>query len=259
MKFIKTFVEFVAEKRSFVFDFDDTLAVTKDTIGILMLQDGKGQEDIEKYLEEAGIDKKEIASISSSEKYGGKIAQISSAGFRSFYDHALQTNQILHFDGNKNLKSSGTEFIVDFSDAANIENPKPIEKTIKLMKKEEEKGNEIKVVTGRKLEKPIENVDGEKVMPTNKKDIAEFLQSQGIEIAPSDIHSAADVNSSNVPKAKAEIIADKIAKPDIEKIEFFDDDYKNTQAVKKLGKVGKTKVNVYHAEFSKGKMPFVKE
>jgi hypothetical protein len=226
MKFIKTFVEFIAEKRSFVFDFDDTLAVTKDTIGILMLQDGKGQENIEEYLIKAGVDKEDIVKILASERYGGKIAQVSSAGFRGFYDHALQAKQILHFDGNKNLSSSGTEFIVDFSDAANIENPKPIEKTIKLMKKEEEKGNDIKVVTGRQLDKPIKNIEGEKVMPTNKKDIVEFLQAQGIEIAHSDIYSASDIDSNNVPRAKADIIADKIAKPGIEKVEFFDDDYK---------------------------------
>jgi len=259
MKFIKTFVEFIAEKRSFSFDFDDTLAVTEDTIGILMLLDGRGQESILEYLENAKVDKKHIAKIEQSEKYGGKIAYLYSAGFREFYDYALQNKEILHFDGNKNLRSSGIEFIVDFSDAANIENPKPIKKTLDLMRKEEEKGNDINVVTGRKLEKPIENVDGEKVMPTNKQDIIEFLRSQGIEISPSDIHSAADINSNNVPKAKAEIIADKIAKPEIDKIEFFDDDFKNIQAVKKLKKVGNTKINVYHADFSKGKMPSVKE
>lgn len=259
MKFIKSFVEFIAEKTSYVFDFDDTLGITNDTIGILMLQDGKGVEEIEAYLKNAGIKKESIAKISYSKKYGGKIAHLFSNGFRDFYDHALQKKEILHFNGNKDLKSSGTEFLVDFSDAANIEDPKPIEKTVSLMRKEEKKGNDIKVVTGRKLEKPIENINGDKVMPTNKKDIVKFLQSQGIEISPSDIYSASDIDSNNVPKIKAEIIADKIAKPNIEKIEFFDDDYKNTQEVAKLKKVGNTKVNAYHADYAKGKMPSIKE
>ena len=62
MKNLPTYEEFLNErKRTLVFDFDDTIGITDNPVGIIRIIDGQGLEDIESILKDYGVNSKDGA------------------------------------------------------------------------------------------------------------------------------------------------------------------------------------------------------
>ena len=266
MNNIPTFQDFLLEKKTekvFVFDFDDTLGVTENPTGILHLIDGEPIEDIENFLLDYGVPKKEIMYTAPSKKYiGGEIAYITSHGYKLYGNHAKKLRDAgkltIHYGGEDQPLFKGSESIIDFSPSSNIDlhSTKPIKSIIDVMKDAENNGHEIGVITARKGKTPMKSIDGDLVSTTNAKDIVRFLHKYGIKtITLDDVYGAADFNT-NIPITKATIIVQNfIDKYNANQVNFYDDDPKNTNAVDSLcGKVDAT-IQTYNDDFAKGAKP----
>jgi hypothetical protein len=247
MKFVKTFDQYIAEAKNVtVFDFDDTLGVSKNVQQVMRFVDGKPISNIKEELLKLGLKHTEIVDVWPSKKHpGGKIACLSTEGFREYVYLMNKQGIVVHMGADSELIGKGVEDVVDFSDAShvNLNTTRPVKRMIDVAKDAEKQGEDLKIVTGRKVDTPIASLEKGKIEPTNARDISNFLKKQGVKSVDSeDVYGAADINPQNIPASKAEIIADKIVKKDTEEIEFYDDDKRNVEAVEKLNEPGKLPV-----------------
>lgn len=140
-----------------------------------------------------------------------------------FDDTLVKTGSMIHVTGGDGRRFSLTpgEFAVyeagpgdrfDFSDFSKLIAPKEIKWTVRILRSILASGQEAVILTARSAEAPVH----------------QFLEEAGL---PSmRVIALADGN----PQRKADYVAARLDRGDVEEVEFFDDSYKNVAAVKAL-------------------------
>lgn len=100
----------------------------------------------------------------------------------------------------------------DYSDFEGLIDPKEISWTVKILRSITKKGGKVVILTARANPNPVK----------------EFLQQAGL--PDIEVVTLGDSN----PKKKSEYIMGRIEGDQLQHVEFFDDSYKNIEAVKKL-------------------------
>ena len=198
----------------FVFDFDDTLAETVASIGVAREYSGKNDELFREWLVQHDL-------FPVNEKKSDNLTYfyLTSEDFARYQKHAadnVSENIIDHFD-----------FTATAS--VDIDSTKQNSAVVNILKKAEKAPkSRVIVVTARsnnEFESPFGNV-----RPTNRDDIAKFLQSAGTGIDGGQIFP---VGSSD-PEAKVNIIKKYIDSLGPKTVYFYDDNNLNVDAVHKL-------------------------
>lgn len=198
----------------FVFDFDDTLAETVASIGVAREYNGKNDELFREWLVQHDL-------FPVNEKKSDSLTYfyLTSEDFARYQKHAadnVSENIIDHFD---------------FTATASVDigSTKQNSAVVNILKKAEKAPkSRVIVVTARsnsEFKSPFGNVK-----PTNRDDIAKFLQSAGTGIDGGQIFP---VGSSD-PEAKVSIIKKYIDSLGPKTVYFYDDNNLNVDAVHKL-------------------------
>ncbi len=198
----------------FVFDFDDTLAETTALIGIARENNGKNDELFRSWLLEHNL-------YPLNEKSAGGLTY-----------HYLSSEDFA------NYQKAATEFIsettidhFDFTDTAKVdpESAKQNSALINILKQaESQPKTRVIIVTARSsdnFESPMGTVT-----PTNREDIANFLNSAGSNIRASQVFPV----GSSQPSAKVSVIKKYIDSLGPKTVYFYDDNDLNVDAVHEL-------------------------
>ena len=206
-----------------VFDFDDTLAMSRGFIRILHYENGEVA-DTEKWMKSMGIEGKigPLGSVEISTDDYAKYATIAAGMAR---DEGL----LIQRPGSE-VKTAATD-IIDYSGVAKILAPKPIHRIIEIAKLSFARGEIIGIITGRSGGDGMFDVTGKWIKIDNKKGITRFLRKHGLIIDQEDIHCVGDIPG-GVPYNKAEVMrVHFVEKYDPETIMFYDDDKRNLTSV----------------------------
>ena len=213
-------------KKIFAFDFDDTLAITDNLIGVRRIgQDGKADPSFMDWILDNSLD------FTSDENRGqeDEIIWFSSEEFAHYEQKARQDLEYLN--------SNSLEDIFDFSETAgvNAESTSPIENIMNIAKSAQ--GNPsslVIIITARSGTQNLDSLRGSSVKATNQEDILQFLNDQGLSVPGRNIHTAGDMGGN--PAAKASIMRSYIDRYDPEEVYFYDDNSGNIDAVADLCK-----------------------
>jgi len=198
----------------FVFDFDDTLAETTALIGVAREHNKKNDDLFRSWLVQHDL-------FPVDEKTSNKLTYfyLTSEDFAKYQKHAAENiseNIVDHFD------FTGTASV-------DVSTTKENEDVISILKKAESaKKSRVIVITARsnnQFESPFGKVE-----PTNRDDIAKFLQNAGAGVGGGQIFP---VGSSN-PQAKVNIIKKYIDSLGPRTVYFYDDNNLNVEAVHQL-------------------------
>ena len=217
-----------------VFDFDDTLGVTKNANGIMLIRNGepahKTKQEAEEWIEELGLTNELLpgpngGSIEKPEGLDGFAAYITSTSLpraRVRYSKRIEVTPT-------KPTGEGDYLWVDYTPSSSTTGAEPIDSTIDKLKRATAAGSETMVMTARAGEsggKPGYSFSGEKVVPSNEKDITQFLKSKGA----SPTKGVVGLTGAN----KGAAIKDKfLAGDDMpEEIHFYDDDEENIDKVR---------------------------
>ena len=195
MKYLKYFEDHVPQNAPIqnqlhVFDFDDTLGVTKNANGVMLYNHGvpahKTPEDVLDWLSKYGLSESDLIpgpdgqTIQFFDNLGGCAAYVDSTklakltGSKEFFDKDRR------YSSGNGLPPNNIDqaLYVDFTPSGYIdqENTIAIGNVIKKLTDMEEKGADTMVLTARKGDGVGINFKGEEVPITNKKDIEEFLK-----------------------------------------------------------------------------------
>jgi len=225
------------DRQVHVFDFDDTLGLTRNANGIMVYKDGKplfkDAAGLKQYLSGLGVRDSDYleAGIKMIPSRQAPAAYLSSAGLARVQKVIPKEKQ--GAVGQKTEKTAyvedGTErLLIDFtpSSSTDIETTEPIRKTVNKLKKANAQGSDTIVITARQATGPAVDLNGDTVTATNGKDMEDFLASQGA--APT-----AGVMGV-VGQNKGTAIINKFlaaGKEPPEEIHFYDDLKKNTDEV----------------------------
>lgn len=228
------------EKQVHVFDFDDTLGVTRNANGVMLYRDGapahKTAADAAAWLESMGVTDKNYLPGPEGQTFekpagqDGFAAYIDSAGLAKLQKQIPRTQQSV--SPKPPTEKKGDALYIDFTPSAfvDVDTTDPIKTTLQKMKKAASQGSETMVITARASDKrrPGVNFAGEPVVPSNAEDMEKFLAQQGA--APT--QGVLGVQGQN----KGEEIIKKFFKsrtpqdqPD--EVHFYDDLSKNTEEV----------------------------
>ena len=228
------------DKQAHIFDFDDTLGLTKNANGVMLYRDGapahKTEQDVAKWLNSMGVSQKHYLSGPDGETFErpagleGVAAYIDSAGLAKLQKQIPREQQSVSPSPPSGKK--GDALYIDFTPSAyvDINTTDPISSTIEKMKKATSQGSDTMVITARasNKKKPGVNFAGEPVIPSNAEDMEKFLSDQGA----TPTHGVLGVQGQN----KGLEIINKFFKnrspesqPD--EVHFYDDLSKNTQEV----------------------------
>lgn len=244
MKYIKLFEEFRKEPvpgdapgnaQLHVFDFDDTLAVSKNSTAIALFNDGKplhkNREDVMEWLKKIGLDKTDLLKGPN----GNTIEETPRTKIWTAYIKSSALAQISkkynekYITGSGKIPDEGTVLVVDYTPSSFIGRSKPIEDVIDKLKQANDDGAKTVVMTARKGEGSGVSIDGKEVPHSNVKDVKAYLKARGAE--PDKVFGVAGKNKAD--KIKDEFLG---AEPEPEEIHFYDDDESNIDAVNnKLG------------------------
>ncbi len=233
-------------KNLFAFDFDDTLAITSSTIGIRRYKDEKFDESFRDWIHYHNLD------ISSVLKPGTKeeIVYFSSDQFAK-YEKAMRSD--LDFIESNNIKDE-----YDFSTTSSVDQKKTkkIDSVMQILSRVSQNSDSIAVIiTARGGSTPVKSLAKNKdIMPTNREDIKNFLDGQGVNVKQEDITTAGDIGSG--PEAKATALRNYIEKYKPKNIFFYDDNIGNVLAISDLCKEYFPEINIttYHIEDGKIKL-----
>ena len=208
----------------FVFDFDDTLAETVASIGVAREYKGKNDDFFREWLV-----KHDLFPIN--EKISNELTYfyITSEDFAKYQKYAaehISENIIDHFD---------------FTDTASVDisTTKQNKAVVNILKKAEAAAKSRVIIVTARSDAEFESPFG-KVEPTNRDDIAKFLQSAGAGIDGGRIFP---VGSSD-PSAKVAVIRQYIDSLGPKTVYFYDDNNLNVDAVAKLCDVYKGVPNI---------------
>lgn len=208
-------------KKLFAFDFDDTLAVTPSVIGIRR-KDSSGNADPEfkNYLLDNQIDFLDVEH----ENTGNELFWLDSGMFAKY--------ESLHQKDLKYLDNLGLSDEYDFSKTASVdlESSNPINPIVDLVKQAHaEPDSKVVIITARSGVSKIPSLSGNPVTPSNRQDIVDFLDQQGVSVGSGDISTTGDSGGS--PQEKVAALKNYINRYDPEEIYFYDDNNNNVKAV----------------------------
>lgn len=225
------------DKQVHVFDFDDTLGLTKNANGIMVYKDGepmfKDTAGLKQYL--AGLGVKDTDYLGDGIKMipsrNAPAAYLSSAGLARVQKVIPKEKQGATGQDTETraYEKDGTErLLIDFTPSSNtdIELTEPIKKTVNKLKKANAQGSDTIVITARQSTGAGTDFDGNTVTATNGKDMEDFLAKQGA--------ATTDGVMGVVGKNKGKAIIDKYlaaGQEPPEEIHFYDDLKKNTDEV----------------------------
>lgn len=223
------------DKQVHVFDFDDTLGVTRNSNGIMIYRDGKPAwktaEDVKTWMKDNGIPASDILDpgIKKIDRLDGYSVYLSSSGLAKAQKLIPKEKQGVVFQDseNKATNATGEGLLIDFSPSGSTDekSTKPIDSTISKLKQANSVGAETAVVTARKSSGEMKDFEGNTIEVTNAKDMKNFLSSQGA--APS--MGVIGVTGSNKGYKIRDLFFDREEHP--EEVHFYDDLQKNTQEV----------------------------
>lgn len=194
MKYLKYFEDNVPEnapvnKQLHVFDFDDTLGVTKNANGVMLYKNGvaahKTPEEVLEWLSKYGLSKADLIpgpdgqTIQFFDNLGGYAAYVDSAKLAVLTKSKDFFEKSRRYSTGNGLPPENIDqaLYVDFTPSGfiDLETTKPIRNVIKKLNDMEENGADTMVLTARAGEGVGINFKGEEVPVTNKRDIEEFL------------------------------------------------------------------------------------
>ena len=281
-------------KELHVFDFDDTLGVTKSaTLHVAFDYNGGDVNNPESYKPITDLTDRIGGKTASAANFttdgitgdklttgadylrGGQVVALDTdqykhwkAGYMGKFEDP--TKQVTYPDGNieELLKKAAAKMngkpgeihAIDFTPSSSLGDVEPIDATLAKLSKEDGEGDVTAVVTARKGQTDMGTFGGGKVPAKNVEDIKDFLGDE-IGMHPDYVFGAADFGN-NVADKKREIIRDIVAGQDgkISDIFFYDDDKKNTDAVTKLKdddteELQGHNLNIFNYEFAHGASP----
>lgn len=233
-------------KNLFAFDFDDTLAVTPSTIGVRRYKGGKFDDSFRDWIHYHNLDVSDILKPNTEEE----IIYFSSDQFAK-YEKAMRED--LDFVESNNIKDE-----YDFSTTSSIDQDKTvrIDSVMKILSRVASQPDSIAVIiTARGGSVPVKSLSKNKnIMPTNREDIKNFLDGNGISLDPSDITTAGDMGGG--PESKAKAMKKYIEKYNPKNIFFYDDNIGNVLAISGLCKEYYPEINIttYHVQDGKIKL-----
>ena len=252
MKYIKRYDLFIREKseaipgdaspeeQAHVFDFDDTLGLTKNANGIMLYKDGKPahgtSDDAKNWAMSLGIKETDfldpkVKEVSRPNGDKGFAVYLSSAGLakiQSKFDKEQQAVTGFSEPKDKKVNSEGQNILIDFTPSGNtdVSTTSPIKSTIDKLKQANDQGSKTIVITARQAEGEGTDLEGKKVPATNAKDMKTFLAKQGAE--PN--QGVMGVSGQNKGEAIVKKFIQGQSNPPDE-IHFYDDLSKNTKEV----------------------------
>lgn len=224
-------------KQIHVFDFDDTLGVTKNANGIMLFKDGepahKTEADAMDWAKSLGLesellpgpDGKPIEMPAGSDGFAVYINSGALAKVRNKYPNRSSTPD--------KPKPEGEGLWIDYTPSSNTSAADPIKSTISKLKKATQGGSETIVMTARAGEsggKSGKDFGGKTIDPTNEKDILAFLSDEGGVTPTAGVVGLSGGNKGDAIKKKFFTGKKPEDKPD--EVHFYDDDSVNTDAVK---------------------------
>lgn len=248
MKKIKLFEEYVANPvpgdvlphtQLHVFDFDDTLAATRNASAIALFKDGealhKDYHSVWDWLMSIGLTKPDLLKGPNG-KYIEETphTKIWTAYIRSGALPKVSKRYKEKFiTGTGDVPKAGEILAIDFTPSAFIGRAKPIPPVIDKLKRLEDEGAQTAVMTARKGEGEGISMDGRKVQASNVRDVKAYLKAHGV--VPDDIYGVTGKNKGD--KIKDEYFNGEDDAP--QEVHFYDDDESNVDAVVKAigGKV----------------------
>lgn len=249
MKHLKLFEEFVQnpipgdvlpQYQLHVFDFDDTLAVSKNSNGIALFDDGKpahgSAQDVATWLSGMGVHKNELLkgpngkSIEETPHTKIWTAYVTSGALAKVKSSKNFDNK--YITGSGEIPKEGETLAIDFTPSAFLGKAKPIDPVIDKLKKLNKEGAQTVVMTARKGEGEGTNMDGRQVPHSNIKDVKAYLKAHGAE--PDEVIGVAGKNKGE--KIKDDFLG---TNNDPKEVHFYDDDEANIDSVEKAigGKV----------------------
>lgn len=228
------------KKQAHVFDFDDTLGLTKNSNGVMLYKDGKpahkSKEEAEKWLKSMGVTSKNYLVGPGGEAFetpaglDGVAAYIDSAGLAKLQKQIPRSQSSV--SPNAPVDKEGESLYIDFTPSAyvDVDTTDPIKSTIQKLKSANSQGSETMVITARASDKkkPGVNFAGQKVEPSNAEDMQKFLSSQGA--APSQgVLGVQGANKGNEIINK--FFSSRSPDEQPEEVHFYDDLSKNTEEV----------------------------
>lgn len=225
------------QKQVHVFDFDDTLGVTKNANGIMLMKDGKPahqtKDEAMEWAKSLGLENDLLSgpggmSVEKPEGADGFAVYINSgalAKVRNKYSNRAATPD--------KPKPEGEGLWIDYTPSSNTSAADPIKSTIEKLKNATQAGSETIVMTARAGEsggKSGKDFSGKTIDPTNEKDIASFLGDEGGVTPSKGVVGLSGGNKGDAIKKKFFSGKKDASKP--EEVHFYDDDPVNTDAVK---------------------------
>ena len=194
MKYLKYFEDVPhdapIQNQLHVFDFDDTLGVTKNANGVMLYNHGvsahKTPEDVLDWLSKYGLSKSDLIpgpdgqTIQFFDNLDGYAAYVDSAKLAVLTGSADFKHETKRYPTGYGIPPANINqaLYIDFTPSGNIDqkDTTAIGNVIKKLTDMEEKGADTMVLTARKGDGVGINFKGEEVPITNKKDIEEFLK-----------------------------------------------------------------------------------
>lgn len=223
------------KKQVHVFDFDDTLGLTKNANGVMLYRDGKpahkNRKEVTEWLGSLGVPTSAILDpgiVPIPERDGGMAVYLTSSGLAKVQKAFPSDKQGVTTGYSDKVNQPGETILIDFtpSSGTDVENTEPIPPTINKLKKANAQGSDTIVITARKATGAGTDFKGNSIEATNSEDMEEFLEKQGAK--PTD--GVMGVTGQN----KGLAIINKYVKNDEEapeEIHFYDDLKKNTDEV----------------------------
>lgn len=178
----------VGPEQVHIFDFDDTLGVSLNPAGIMLMRNGKpawqNPQDVGLWMSKNGILGSDVMQpgIVKINRLDGYAVYLTSKGLSKAQTRFPSSKRGVVFQETEpNAMNADEGLLIDFSPAAQVEinSTEAIGQTIQKMGNANSKGAETMVMTARKPVGDILNFEGEKVPVTNVQDITDFLSSQG--------------------------------------------------------------------------------
>lgn len=251
-----------AEKQVHVFDFDDTLGVTKNPNGVMIFINGKpAHKDVasaQEWVNKAGLNQyltnKGKAEIIMSPLEGAAF-YVDSAGLAKVYDYIKKNGgQVITYDPigsrgspgdwKKIYKTTGVAALADYSPSNDIDinTTEPIPSTIDKLKKLNASGAQTAVMTARQGGGKTKGLDDEEKEVTNVKDIEKFLSKHG---AKPNAGIMGVQGADKGQKIKQQFISNNEDGDNPEEIHFYDDAKRNTDDVASIGGKMPAELHVY--------------
>ena len=236
-------------KQVHVFDFDDTLGVTKNSNGIMLMRDGKpAHKDKDEALEWAksvglendllpGPNGEEIEKPEGVDGFAVYINSGALAKVRGKYPNRASTPG--------KPKEEGEGLWIDYTPSSSTAAADPIDSTIEKLKNATQSGAKTMVMTARAGESGTPagiDFSGKNIKTSNEKDISNFLSQKGVK------PSKGVVGLTGGPKGqkiKSLFFAGKKEEEKPDELHFYDDDPVNTQNVELLADDPEVDAEIY--------------